>query len=217
MNTKLFLPTVAIMAAAVAPATLRAQALPAPVAAVVDIGQIAQTCTACAAANQQLQAQGQALQARAQQLGAQLQTEARALQPLVDAIPAGGQPDAALAARIQSYQTLQQNADREINAGRERLQRNAQFVEEQLGQRLQPAINTVMQQRGATLVFDRRGLIAASPALDITPGVLALVNQNAAPFNVNAPQQAAPAAPAGTAPRPAAPAPTTPRPRPQGR
>jgi len=196
----------------------QAQPLPPPVAAVVNIGQIAETCTACVAANAQLQAQGQALQTRAQQLSTQIDTEARALQPLVNAIPAGGQPDAALSARIQAYQAMQQNAEREINAGRERLQRNAQYVEQQLGQRLQPAINTVSQQRGATLVFDRRALIEASPALDITAAVLAILNQNAAPFNVNAPAPAAPTAPA-TTPRPATtpPATTPPRPRPQGR
>jgi len=212
MNTKLFLPSAAILASVAAPAALRAQPLPPPVAAVVNIGQIAETCTACVAANQQLQAQGQALQTRAQQLSTQLDTEARTLQPLVSAIPAGGQPDAALAARIRAYQAMQQNADTEINAGRERLQRNAQYVEEQLGQRLRPAINTVMQQRGATLVFDRRALIDASPALDITASVLAIVNQNAAPLNVNAP-----AAPAATAPAATTPATTPTRPRPQGR
>jgi len=217
MNTNL-LRTAALALALAAPAALTAQPLPPPVAAVVNIGQIAQSCTACVAANQQLQAQGQALQTRAQALNTQLETEARALQPLVNAIPAGGQPDAALAARIQAYQSLQQNAEREIGAGRERLQRNANYVEEQLGDRLRPAINTVMQQRGATLVFDRRALIEASPTLDITAAVLAIVNQNATPLNVNAPapQQAAPAA---APPRPATapPATTPPRPRPQGR
>lgn len=218
MTMKFLLRSTAVaLIAAAAPIALRAQPLPPPVAAVVNIGQIAQSCTACVAANQQLQAQGTALQTRAQTLAGQIDAEARALQPLVNALPPGGRPDAALAARVQTYQTMQQNADREINAGRERLQRNAQFVEEQLGDRLRPAINTVMQQRGATLIFDRRALIDASPTLDITAAVLAIVNQNAAPLNVNAPApQPAGAAPAGTAPRPATAPPAT-RPRPQGR
>jgi outer membrane protein len=219
MNIKLLLSSAAVSLAVATPVALLAQPLPAPVAAVVNIGQIAETCTACTAANTQLQAQGTALQTRAQALATQIDAEARALQPLVNALPAGGQPDAALSARIQTYQTMQQNADRVINAGRERLQRNAQFVEQQLGERLRPAINAVMQQRGATLVFDRRSLIDASPTLDITAAVLALVNQNAAPFNVNAPAPAQPgAAPAATPARPGAtPPPTTPRPRPTGR
>jgi Skp family chaperone for outer membrane proteins len=196
-----------------APAMLRAQPLPPPVIAVVNIEQIAETCTACTAANTQLQTQGNALQARARALQQQIETETRALQPLVNAIPSGGQPDAALAARIQAYQATQQNAEREIGIGRERLQRNIAFVRQQIAQRIRPAISTVMQQRGASVVFDRGSLIDASPALDITPPVLAIINQNGAPLNVNAPAPAQGAAPAGA--QPAAPQPN--RPRPQGR
>jgi Skp family chaperone for outer membrane proteins len=194
------------------PAAAPAQPLPAPVIAVVNLDQIFETCTQCAAANTQLRAQGSALQTRAQQLATQIDAEARAIQPLVNAIPAGGQPDAALTARIQAYQAMQQNADREVGAERERIQRNIAFVRQQIGQRIQPAITTVMQQRGATVVMDRGGLITAAPALDITPAVLAIVNQNSTPLNVNAPppQQAA-------TPAPAQPQPQQNRPRPQGR
>lgn len=211
---RLFFSTALSALALAAPAAVSAQQLPPPIIGVVNIGQIAETCTTCVAANAQLQAQGAALQQRAQQLSQQIDAETRALQPLVSAIPAGGQPDAALAARLQAYQTMQQNADREIGAGRERLQRNVQFVEQQIGQRVRPAITTVMQQRGATVVMDRRAVIDASPALDITAGVLAIVNQNAAPLNVNAPAAPAPAAAAPATQQPAA---QPNRPRPQGR
>lgn len=213
MNTKKLLLGSAVAALMLAaPALVQAQQLPPPVVAVVNIEQIAETCTACSAANTQLQGQGNALQARARALQQQLETETRALQPLVNAIPAGGQPDAALAARIQTYQATQQNADREIGVGRERLQRNIAFVRQQIAQRLRPAISTVMQQRGASLVLDRGAVIDASAALDVTPAVLAIINQNAAPFNVNAPEQ-----PAAAGARPNPPTPTPPRPRPQGR
>lgn len=208
---KLLLGSAVAALAIAAPAMLRAQPLPPPVIAVVNIEQIAETCTACTAANTQLQGQGTALQSRAQVLQQQIEAETRALQPLVAAIPAGGQPDAALAARLQNYQTTQQNAEREIGAGRERLQRNIAFVRQQIAQRIRPAISTVMQQRGASVVMDRGALIDASPALDITAPVLAIINQNAAALNVNAPA----AAPAPTGARPAAPQPN--RPRPQGR
>jgi hypothetical protein len=61
--------------------------------------------------------------------------------------------------------------------------------------------------------MDRGGLITAAPALDITPAVLAIVNQNNTPLNVNAPPpQQQPATPA-----PAQPQPQPNRPRPQGR
>ena len=164
-----------------------AQQLPAPVIAVVNLDQIFETCTQCAAATTQLNGQGTQLQQRVQQLQTQIQTEGAALQTMVGALPAGQQPDAALTARIQAFQTLQQNAEREIAAGRERVQRNVNYARQQIGQRMQPAINTVMQQRGATVVMDRGSLIAASPTLDITAAVLAIVNQNTTPISVTAP------------------------------
>jgi outer membrane protein len=203
------------LAALALPVAVQAQQLPPPVIAVVNTEQIFETCTVCAAASTQLQAQGNQLQQRAQQLSTQIQTEGTALQGLVSALPQGQQPDAALATRIQTFQTLQQNADQEIAAGRERIQRNLAFVRQQIGQRIRPALTTVMQQRGATLVLDRGGVIDASPTLDITAAVLAIVNQNTAALNVNAPPpQQQPAA----GQRPATPQPAQPnRPRPQGR
>ena len=200
------------LAALALPAAVQAQQLPPPVIAVVNTEQIFETCTACAAASTQLQAQGNQLQQRAQQLQTQVQTEGTALQGLVNALPQGQQPDAALSARIQAFQQMQQNADQELGAGRERIQRNLAFVRQQIGQRIRPALTTVMQQRGATLVLDRGGVIDASPTLDITAAVLAIVNQNTAALNVNAPPpQQQPAA----GQRPATPQPN--RPRPQGR
>jgi len=195
-----------------APVAAQAQQLPAPVIAVVNIDQIFETCTVCAAANTQLQAQGTQLQQRAQQLGTQLQTEGQALQTAVGALPPGQQPDQQLTARIQAYQTLEQNAEREIAAGRERIQRNIAYVRQQIGQRVRPAIQTVSQQRGATLVLDRGGVIDANAALDITAAVLAIVNQNTAPLAVEAPaqQQQAPQQPAQQPQQQN-------RPRPQGR
>jgi len=67
----------------------------------------------------------------------------------------------------------------------------------------------------ATIVLDSSQALISSPALDLTAPVLAIVNQNTAPFNVNAPAPTPAPAAAG---RPATPAPATPnRPRPQGR
>jgi outer membrane protein len=198
-----------------APVALRAQQLPAPVIAVVDLDEIFRTCTQCVAANTQLQQQGTALQQRVQTLQTQIQTEGQALEPLVRALN-GAQPDAALTARINNFQTMQQNAEREITASRERIQRNVNFTRQQIGERVRPAVSTVAQQRGATVVFDAGTVITASPALNVTPAVLAIVNQNTAPFNINAPAAPAPGAqPTGARPAPAQPQPN--RPRPQGR
>lgn len=214
MKKTIILGAAFVALAATAPAVLQAQQLPAPVIAVVNTDQIFGTCTQCTAAQAQIQTQANALQARVQTLQTQIQTEGAALEPLVRALN-GGQPDAALATRLQNFQTMQQNAEREIGASRERVQRNLNFVRQQIGQRIQPAIQTVSQQRGANVVVDASQVLSAAPTLDITAAVLAIVNQNTTPLNVNAPAPAP--APAGTRPTPT-PTPAQPnRPRPQGR
>ena len=209
--------SLAATAAALAfvPMAAQAQNLAPAVVAVVDVDRIASTCTVCAAANTQLQAQVTQLQQRAQALGGPLQTEEQAIRTAIGAIPQGQQPDAALQTRIRNFQTSQQNAQNELNQGQERIQRNVAFVRQQIGQRIQPAIVTVMQQRGATIAVERGATLAINPSVDVTDAVLAIVNQNTAALNVNAPppQQQPGATPA---------APTQPqqqqqRPRPQGR
>ena len=165
----------------------QAQQLPAAAVGIVDTDQIIRTCTVCVAANTQLQAQVQQLQQRAQALGAPLQTEETALQAAVNALPQGSQPDAALGQRIQTFRTNQENAQREVATAQQRIERNVAFVRQQIGQRLQPAIQQVAQQRGATVVLDRGATLSAAPSVDITAAVLAIVNQNTTPLNVNAP------------------------------
>jgi len=214
MKTKILLGAAFVALAATAPAVLQAQQLPAPVIAVVNTDQIFGTCTQCVAANTQLQAQGTQLQTRAQALQNQIQAEGNALEPLVRALN-GAQPDAALGARINAFQAMQQNAQQEIAASRERIERNLNFVRSQIGQRIQPAIQSVQAQRGASIVLDSSQVLASAPALDITAAVLAIVNQNATPLNVNAPPPTPAPAAAGRPPVPA-PAPAN-RPRPQGR
>jgi len=199
----------ALAALVIAAPALRAQQLPAPVVAVVNTDQIFGTCTQCVVANTALQGQATTLQQRVQVLQTQIQTEGTALEPLVRALN-GAAPDAALSARINAFQASQRNADTEVTASRERIQRNLNFVRQQIGERIRPALATVSQQRGATVVLDAGSVLSSSPALDITPAVLAIVNQNTTPFNVNAPAPTpAPAVP----PRPGTPAPA----RPSGR
>ena len=174
----------------------QAQQLPQAVVGVVDTDRIIRECTVCVAANTQLQSQVQQYQQRQQALGAPLQTEEQALQTAVAAIPQGGQPDAALQQRVRTFETNRQNAGRELQGRQQQLQRNVDFVRQQIAQRLQPAIQQVMQQRGATVMLDSGAVLSAAPTIDVTAAVLAVVNQNTAPLNVNAPpppQQSAPA------------------------
>ena len=210
MNRLILNTTLAALALA-SPAVAVAQQLPAAVIAVVDRDQIATTCTQCVAATQQLQAQGTAYQQREQQLTAPLNTEGQAIQTAINALPQGGQPDAALQARIQTYRNNQQAAATELQGRQETIRRNQMFVVRQMTERMDPLIGQVTRSRGANIAVDISATLAHNPAVNVTADVLALMNQNNTPFNVNAPAQA-PAA----AQQPAAQQPQQQR-RPQGR
>ena len=169
------------------PVAAMAQQLPAAVIAVVDRDQIATTCTQCVAATQQLQAQGTAYQQREQQLTTPLNTEGQAIQAAINALPQGGQPDAALQARIQAYRTSQQTAATELQGRQETIRRNQMFVVRQMTERMDPLIAQATRTRGANIALDITATLAHNPAVNITADVLALMNQNNTPFNVNAP------------------------------
>lgn len=169
------------------PAIAQAQQLPPAVVGVVDTDRIMRECTVCAAANTQLQAQLTQLQQRAEALRTPIQTEGQAIETALRALPQGQQPDAALTQRITAFQSQQQSAQQEIGTRQQQVERNVAFVRQQVGQRIEPAIQQVMQQRGATIAVDAGATLAISPTVDITPAVLAVVNQNTTPLNVNAP------------------------------
>jgi len=198
-----------------APVAALAQQLPPAVIAIVDRDRIASACTQCVAAAQQIQAQGRAYQAREQQLATPIQTEGQAIQAAVNALPQGGQPDPALAARIQTFRANSEAAERELGAAQQTLRRNQQHLVNQILERMNPLIGQVTRERGANVALDVQSTLAQNPALNVTDQVLALMNQNAAPFSVVAPPPAAQPAAAGA--RPPAAQPQQPRPRPQGR
>jgi Skp family chaperone for outer membrane proteins len=212
MNKYLLSTALAALALAI-PVAVSAQALPAAVVALVDRDRIASSCTQCVAASQQIQAQVRQYQAREAQLTAPLQTESAAIRTALQALPQGGQPDAALQARIQTFQTNQQAAERELGAAQETIRRNQSFLVNQVIQRIDPLVGQVTRERGANLAIDTAATLAHSPAIDVTDAVLALMNQNNTPFGVVAPppqQQPAAAQPPAQQPQPN-------RPRPQGR
>lgn len=175
MNKLVFGSALAVLAAAI-PAAAPAQKLNSAVIAIVDTDRIMQSCTACVAARTQLQAQVTQVQQRAQQLGAPLDTEQKSLQTAISAL-GGKQPDAALTSRIQALQTKQTQAQQEL-AGRQRtLQSTQAHVNQQIGQRLGPILNSVMASRGASVVLDKNNTLAASASIDVTADVLAQLNQ----------------------------------------
>ena len=174
--TKLFFGTALAALAIAIPAAAPAQRLPQAVIAVVDIGRVSTECTACRAAATQLQTQAQQLQTRAQTLQQQLAAEGQPIQTSINALN-GKQPDAALQQRITAFQTKQNSARQELAQTEQRLQSTQLNVNKQISDRLRPILNTVLQQRGATVILDKGGTLASAANVDVTNDVLAQLNQ----------------------------------------
>jgi Skp family chaperone for outer membrane proteins len=174
--TKLFFASALAAVALAVPASAPAQRIGPAVMAVVDTDRISRECTACRAAATQLQSQAQALRTRQQTLQQQLQTQGQPIEQAVRAL-SGRQPDAALQQRITAFQTQQNNANEELQRSENNLRSTQLHVQQQIGTRLQPIINTVMTSRGANVAVDKGATLASAPALDITNEVLAQLNQ----------------------------------------
>jgi Skp family chaperone for outer membrane proteins len=173
------------------PGAAPAQRLGGAVVAVVDTDRISRECTACVAAQSQLTTQGNTLRTRAQQLQQQLQTQGAPIQTAVTALN-GRQPDAALQQRITAFQTQQRNAEQELQRSEQNFRSTQMHVQQQIGTRLGPIINTVAAARGANIAIDRGSALFAAPALDITNEVLAQLNQQLPSVSVTPlPQQPA--------------------------
>lgn len=170
--------TMAAMAAItlLTPAAASAQRLNPAVVAVVDVDRIRRECTACRAAQAQLQTQVTSLQQRQQALSAPLQTEGQQIQTAINALQ-GKQPDAALQARVTAFQTRQNTANQELARLEQTLRSTGAHVGQQIDQRLAPIIQSQLAPTGATLIVDRGSVLAAAPAVDITNTVLAALNQ----------------------------------------
>ncbi|MBA2771249.1 MAG: OmpH family outer membrane protein [Sphingomonas sp.] len=174
MRNLTLLPLAAAVALS-APVAVHAQRLPAAVVAVVDTGRIYRECTACRAAQAQLNSQVTALQTRQRTLATQLQPEQRAIQAAITALQ-GRQPDAALRTRAEAYQRREQQAAQELQQGQQRVQSSQANVLRQINERLNPIINQVMTARGATLAVDTEASLAHSAGINVTSDVLARLN-----------------------------------------
>lgn len=174
-------------------APISAQTVPEAKVAVVDIERISRECTACRAATAQIQAQATTLRTRAQTLNQQLQTAGAPIQTAVNAL-AGKQPDAALQARLAAFRTQENNAAQEIQRGEQNLRSITANVQQQIGSRLQPIVNSVMQRRGANVAVDQGSTLAHASQLNITTDVLTELNRQLPSVSVTPlPTQAAPA------------------------
>lgn len=191
---KILLTTAAIAAIAALATPAAAQRVPAAVVAVVDTNRVTAECTACRTASAALQAQVNALRTRQQQLQASLQPEATALEAAGKAL-AGKQPDAALLARGRALEAKQNAANTELGRQQQQIQRNQQYVLQQIGAKLDPVIQQVMVARGANLVIDASAALRSTPALDVTADVLTALNAALPSLATTAPAAPAPATP----------------------
>ena len=172
-----------LAAAALAPASAFAQNVPGAVVAVVDTQRILGTCTACVAANTQIQALVAQAQTRATALGTPLQASEQSLQTeanRVRALPDGAAKNTAAAAlnqRVQAFQTQQAAGQQEVERLRNNIESTRQNVVRQISEKLNPIISTVMTQRGANIALDQQATLAAARGVDVTDTVLAALNQ----------------------------------------
>jgi len=172
-------------------AALAALAIAAPAAAqrgaspilAVDTDRILGTCTACVAANAQLQTLVTNGNARAQQLRTPLDQEAQAIETAAAALqnmPAGAaktQQETALRNRYTALQTRQNTANQELQRLEQNIQSTRTNVGRQLGERLTQIATAIMTQRGAVAVFSKNATLANADSIDITNEVLAALNQ----------------------------------------
>jgi len=168
---------------------------------VVDTDRVYRECTACRAAQTQLQGQITALQQRTQQLGQPLETEIQSLQQAAQAAraqtgAARTAAESALQQRATALQARQTSASQELQGREQTLRSTQSHVVQQINVQLNPIINQVMTQRGANIALDTNATLARAAALDVTNDVLTALNQRLPSVSVTPmPQQTAPAAP----------------------
>jgi outer membrane protein len=172
---KTLLLSAAFAAAALAPSTASAQAIPTAVVAVVDLDRVTAECNACKTAQAALRSQLQAYQTRERTLATPIETEQKSLQTAIDALK-GKEPDAALQTRIKSFQTRQQQAAQELATQQQQIKANQAYIQKQVADKLGPIYQQVMQRRGANVLVEVGSTLAAAQNVDVSNDVLAALN-----------------------------------------
>jgi outer membrane protein len=185
------------------PGVAQAQRTPGAVIVVVDTDRIFRECTACKAAQTQLQGMVTSARTRAQQLGTPLQTEAQSIEQAGAALrnqtgAARAAAESALNSRVQQFQTKQTTAQQEVARLEQNIQSTQANVLRQINERLNPIFTTVMNAHQANLALDVNATLARSNTLDVTNEVLSALNQQLPSVSVTPlPQQPAQPQPQG--------------------
>ncbi|MFL6737134.1 MAG: OmpH family outer membrane protein [Sphingomonas sp.] len=185
---KTLLVSAAFAAAILAPSAASAQAIPAAIVAVVDLDRVTSQCNACRTAQAALKTQVSSYQSREQSLTGPLETEQKSIQTAIDALK-GKAPDAALQARAKTWESKRQQAAQELAGQQQQIQRNQQYIQKQIQDKLSPIYQQVMQRRGANLLVEVGATLATSTSIDVTNDVLAALNSALPSVATQAPAQ----------------------------
>ena len=188
---KTLLISAAFAAAVLAPSAARAQSIPAAVVAVVDLDRVTNECNACRTASAALKGQVSSFESRRDTLASTLQAEQKSIQTSIDALK-GKQPDAALQARVKAFQAKAQTSEQELAGQQAQIQRNQQYIQKQIQEKLAPIYQQVMQRRGANLLVDVGATLATAQSVDVTNDVLSSLNSALPSLITTAPAQSAP-------------------------
>lgn len=189
MKTLLF--TASLAASVIVPAAAQAQAIPPAVVAVVDLQKVSTDCNACKTAAATLRAQVNALQTRQKTLAGPLQTEQKSIETAIAALH-GKEPDAALKARYEAWQSKAQQAQQELQRQGQQIDANNEYVKRQIADKLGPIYTQVMQRHRANLLVEQGQTLASGAALDVTNDVLASLNAALPTIQTTAPAAAQP-------------------------
>jgi Skp family chaperone for outer membrane proteins len=201
MRTILKLMTAAAIAAPIAIAAPASAQV-----AVADLnGAVEQSAAMQAAATQirtTYKTQMDAFNARQQALQTQLTPLAQELQTL-QANPST--PQATLQAKAQAFQQRRDAAQKELAGLSAPFQRPFAYAQEQVADKLDAAVKAAMAAKNVTILVKPDAVMAVSPAGDLTPDVIAQLNNSVKTVSTTPPagwqpgqQQAAPARPTPT-------------------
>lgn len=188
---KTLLISAAFAAALLAPSAASAQAVPGAIVAVVDLDRVTSDCTACKTAAAALRSQVQSYQAREKSLTGPLQTEQQSIQSAVDALK-GKEPDAALQARVKAWEGKRQQAAQDLSGQQQQIQRNQQYIQKQITDKLGPIYQQVMTRRGANVLMEVGATLATSQNVDVTNDVLGALNASLPTLSTTAPATSQP-------------------------
>ena len=153
-------------------------------------------CNACRTAQAALRNQVTAYQTHERTLAAPLETEQQSIQTAIDALK-GKQPDAALEARMNSFQTRQKTAARELSEQQQQIQRNQQYIQRQIQEKISPIYQQVMTRHGANFLVEVGSTLASAQNVDVTNDVLAGLNASLPTIATTAPAAPQPQQPQG--------------------